>query len=85
MGSVRFRINPRLLAGRHERSRHVPPEAFRRSWRRPGGEQPNHRAPGCPRIHHPSCRPVCGRVAQTRVGVRRRRPVTSPTELCWSV
>ena len=29
--SVRFRINPRLLAGRHERSRHVPPEAFRRS------------------------------------------------------
>ncbi len=29
--SVRFRINPRLLAGRHDRSRHVPPEAFRRS------------------------------------------------------
>ena len=29
--TVRFRINPRLLAGRHERSRHVPPEAFRRS------------------------------------------------------
>jgi hypothetical protein len=29
--TVRFRINPRLLAGRHERSRHVPPEGFRRS------------------------------------------------------
>ncbi len=29
--TVRFRINPRLLAGRHDRSRHVPPEASRRS------------------------------------------------------
>src|SRR5260370_22667616 len=39
--AVRFRINPRLLAGRHERSRHVPPEAFRRSSRPPRREQPN--------------------------------------------
>ena len=29
--TVRFRINPRLLAGRHERSRSVPPGASRRS------------------------------------------------------
>jgi putative DNA primase/helicase len=29
--TVRFRINPRLLAGRHERSRSVPPGAARRS------------------------------------------------------
>jgi putative DNA primase/helicase len=29
--TVRFRINPRLLAGRHDRSRNVPPEAARRS------------------------------------------------------
>lgn len=29
--TVRFRINPRFLAGRHDRSRHAPPEAFRRS------------------------------------------------------
>jgi len=29
--SVRFRINPRLLAGRHERSRKGPPEASRGS------------------------------------------------------
>jgi hypothetical protein len=29
--TVRFRINPGLLAGRHDRSRHGPPEAFRRS------------------------------------------------------
>jgi hypothetical protein len=29
--TVRFRINPRLLAGRHDRSRNVPPEASRRS------------------------------------------------------
>ena len=29
--TVRFRINPRLLAGRHDRSRNAPPEASRRS------------------------------------------------------
>ena len=29
--TVRFRINPRLLAGRQDRSRHVPPGAARRS------------------------------------------------------
>ena len=29
--TVRFRINPRLLAGRHDRSRPVPPEVSRRS------------------------------------------------------
>src|SRR6266446_10843156 len=29
--TVRFRINPRLLAGRHDRSRHVPPKASRGS------------------------------------------------------
>src|SRR5216683_8437536 len=29
--TVRFRINPRLLAGRHDRSRPVPPEGSRRS------------------------------------------------------
>ena len=29
--TVRFRINPRLLAGRHDRSRRVPPEASRRA------------------------------------------------------
>src|SRR5260370_28472982 len=33
--SVRFPINPRLLAGRHDPSRHAPPDAFPRSWRRP--------------------------------------------------
>ena len=29
--TVRFRINPRLLAGRHDRARNVPPDASRRS------------------------------------------------------
>jgi hypothetical protein len=36
---VRFRINPRLLAGRHARSRRVPPEASESPCRRSGGEQ----------------------------------------------